>query len=49
MLQVTTVFSNFPQLIQPTKIKNTCGYCDLFELEIPDNIKAWFPRWYSVV
>ena len=32
-LQVTGVFSNFPQLKQLTKIKNTCmEYCDLLEL-----------------
>ena len=30
-LQVTRVFSNFPQLKQPNKIKNTCEYCDLLE------------------
>ena len=31
-LQVTTVFSNFSQLKQLNKIKNTCEYCDLLEL-----------------
>ena len=31
-LQVTMVFSNFPQLKQLNKIKNTCEYCDLLEL-----------------
>ena len=31
-LQVTRVFSNFPQLKQLNKIKNTCEYCDLLEL-----------------
>ena len=31
-LQVTKVFSNFPQLKQLDKIKNTCEYCDLLEL-----------------
>ena len=30
-LQVTRVFSNFPQLKQLNKIKNTCEYCDLLE------------------
>ena len=31
-LQVTRVFSNFPQLKQLNKIKNTCEYCDPLEL-----------------
>ena len=31
-LQVTRMFSNFPQLKQLNKIKNTCEYCDLLEL-----------------
>ena len=31
-LQVTRIFSNFPQLKQLNKIKNTCEYCDLLEL-----------------
>ena len=29
---VTRVSSNFPQLKQLNKIKNTCEYCDLLEL-----------------
>ena len=33
MLQVTTVFSNFPELKQLHKIKNTCEYCDRLELK----------------
>ena len=32
MLQVTTVFSNFPQLKQLNKKKNRREYCDLLEL-----------------
>ena len=31
-LQVARVSSNFPQLKQLNKIKNTCEYCDLLEL-----------------
>ena len=31
-LLVTRVFSNFRQLKQLNKIKNTCEYCDLLEL-----------------
>ena len=31
-LQVTWIFSNFPQLKQLNKIKNTCEYCVLLEL-----------------
>ena len=31
-LLVTRVFSNFPQLTQLNKIKNTSEYCYLFEL-----------------
>ena len=32
MLQVTRVFSNFPQLKQVNKKKNTWEYCDFLEL-----------------
>ena len=31
-LLVTRFFSNFPQLKQLNKIKNTCEYCDPLEL-----------------
>ena len=31
-LQVTRVFSNFPQLKQLNKTKNMCEYCDLPKL-----------------
>ena len=31
-LLVTRVFSNFPQLKQLNKIKNTCEYCDFLQL-----------------
>ena len=31
-LLVTRAFSNFPQLKQLNKIKNTCEFCDLLEL-----------------
>ena len=31
-LQVTRVFSNFPQLKKLSKLKNTCEFCDILEL-----------------
>ena len=40
MLQVTKVFSNFPQLKQLSKIKKACEIfmnCNLPEFEIPDS------------
>ena len=33
--KVTGVFANFPQIKYLKKIKNTCEYCDLFELWSP--------------
>ena len=42
-LQITNIFSNFPQLKQLSNIKNMCEYCDLLELwselEIWDSYK----------
>ena len=41
-LLVTRVFSNFPGLKLLNKIKTTCEYCDLLELEIRDSYKKLY-------
>ena len=48
-LLVTRVFSNFPQLKQLNKIRNTCEYCDLLELGsawIGDTIRDSYKKLY---